>query len=170
MVVPPAGYLRAAREITTRARRAAVARRGADRHRPDRARGSPTQTAGVAPDVVTLAKGLGGGIPIGACIALGEAGDLLSPATTAPRSAATRSPAPPPSPSSTPSRRTACSTTSPSVGERLRDGLAADPRVTEVRGRGPADRPRPATPIVAPTVAAAARAHGFIVNAPTPGP
>ena len=31
------------------------------------------------PDVVTLAKGLGGGLPIGACIGLGAAGDLLEP-------------------------------------------------------------------------------------------
>jgi acetylornithine aminotransferase len=28
---------------------------------------------------VTLAKGLGGGLPIGACLAIGPAGDLLSP-------------------------------------------------------------------------------------------
>ncbi len=34
---------------------------------------------GVVPDVVTVAKGLGGGIPIGACIGLGEAADLLGP-------------------------------------------------------------------------------------------
>ena len=33
----------------------------------------------VGADVVTLAKGLGGGIPIGACIGLGEAGQLLGP-------------------------------------------------------------------------------------------
>ena len=33
--------------------------------------GSPTSDAGVVPDVVTLAKGLGGGLPIGACIGLG---------------------------------------------------------------------------------------------------
>lgn len=32
---------------------------------------------GVRPDVVTVAKGLGGGVPIGACIALGEAGAML---------------------------------------------------------------------------------------------
>jgi acetylornithine aminotransferase len=31
------------------------------------------------PDVVTLAKGLAGGLPIGACIGLGAAGDLLEP-------------------------------------------------------------------------------------------
>lgn len=32
---------------------------------------------GVRPDVITLAKGLGGGLPIGACIGLGRAGHLL---------------------------------------------------------------------------------------------
>jgi acetylornithine/N-succinyldiaminopimelate aminotransferase len=32
---------------------------------------------GVRPDVITLAKGLGGGLPIGACIGLGPAGDLF---------------------------------------------------------------------------------------------
>lgn len=31
------------------------------------------------PDLVTLAKGLGGGFPIGACLAIGEAGTLLQP-------------------------------------------------------------------------------------------
>jgi acetylornithine aminotransferase len=34
---------------------------------------------GVRPDVVTLAKGLGGGLPIGACLAIGEVGDLFVP-------------------------------------------------------------------------------------------
>jgi acetylornithine/N-succinyldiaminopimelate aminotransferase len=36
------------------------------------------QTAGIAPDVITLAKGLGGGLPIGACIGLGPAGTALA--------------------------------------------------------------------------------------------
>ena len=37
------------------------------------------QGEGVQPDVVTLAKGLGGGLPIGACVAFGEAAGLLGP-------------------------------------------------------------------------------------------
>jgi acetylornithine/N-succinyldiaminopimelate aminotransferase len=75
---PPEGYLQAARRIT--------AERGAllvlDEVQTGIGRtGSwfAFQQAGVVPDVVTLAKGLAGGLPIGACIGLGAAGDLLSP-------------------------------------------------------------------------------------------
>jgi acetylornithine aminotransferase len=77
-VNPPEGYLKAAREIT--------AARGAllvlDEVQTGIGRtGSwfAFQQAGVVPDVVTLAKGLGGGLPIGACIGLGPAGELLEP-------------------------------------------------------------------------------------------
>ena len=37
------------------------------------------QHAGIAPDVMTLAKALGNGFPIGACLARGPAADLFSP-------------------------------------------------------------------------------------------
>ena len=37
------------------------------------------QHAGVRPDVVTLAKGLGGGVPIGACLTSGKAAGLFKP-------------------------------------------------------------------------------------------
>ncbi len=77
-VTPPEGYLKAAREIT--------AVRGAllvlDEVQTGIGRTGAWfahQTAGVVPDVVTLAKGLGGGLPIGACIGLGAAGELLQP-------------------------------------------------------------------------------------------
>ncbi len=36
------------------------------------------QDAGVVPDVITLAKGLGGGLPIGACIGIGEYGSSFA--------------------------------------------------------------------------------------------
>jgi acetylornithine/N-succinyldiaminopimelate aminotransferase len=36
------------------------------------------QETGVVPDVVTLAKGLGGGLPIGACIGIGEYGSAFA--------------------------------------------------------------------------------------------
>lgn len=78
VVVPPEGYLAGVREIT--------ARRGAllvlDEVQTGIGRTGTFfahQQAGITPDVVTLAKGLGGGLPIGACIATGAAADLLTP-------------------------------------------------------------------------------------------
>jgi acetylornithine aminotransferase len=37
------------------------------------------QQAGILPDVVTLAKGLGSGVPVGACLAAGKAAGLFGP-------------------------------------------------------------------------------------------
>jgi acetylornithine/N-succinyldiaminopimelate aminotransferase len=78
VVVPPDGYLVAARDITARHGallvldevQTGMGRTGAFfAHQHD----------GITPDVVTLAKGLGGGLPIGACMAIGPAADLLTP-------------------------------------------------------------------------------------------
>lgn len=78
VVVPPEGYLLAAREITARHGvllvldevQTGIGRTGAFyAHQHD----------GITPDVVTLAKGLGGGLPIGACLAVGPAAELLTP-------------------------------------------------------------------------------------------
>jgi acetylornithine aminotransferase len=78
-VVPvPPGYLAAAREVCD----ATGALLVADEVQSGIGRtGSwfATLAEGVRPDVITLAKGLGGGLPIGACIGIGAAGDLFAP-------------------------------------------------------------------------------------------
>ena len=78
VVVPPAGYLAAAREICT----AAGALLVLDEVQTGIGRTGhwfAHQADGIEPDVVTLAKGLGGGLPIGACLAFGPAAGLFTP-------------------------------------------------------------------------------------------
>ncbi|MEU9311169.1 acetylornithine transaminase [Streptomyces sp. NPDC048256] len=79
VVVPPAGYLKAARAITAATGALLVL---------DEVQTGVGRTGhwfeyqaheGVLPDVVTLAKGLGGGLPLGATIAFGRAAELLQP-------------------------------------------------------------------------------------------
>ncbi|MGH3996369.1 MAG: acetylornithine transaminase, partial [Pseudonocardiaceae bacterium] len=78
VVIPPEGYLQAAREITAAHGvllvldevQTGIGRTGT---------WFAHQSVGVTPDVVTLAKGLGGGLPIGACIGIGPAAHLLQP-------------------------------------------------------------------------------------------
>ena len=78
-VVPaPDGYLAAAREITTKAGALLVI----DEVQTGLGRLGTWfafQQAGITPDVITLAKGLGGGLPLGACIGVGAAGALMKP-------------------------------------------------------------------------------------------
>ena len=76
----PAGYLEAARELTE----AAGALLIIDEVQTGMGRTGAWMAhhllaPGVVPDVVTLAKGLGGGIPIGAVVATGQAATLLAP-------------------------------------------------------------------------------------------
>jgi len=78
VVVPPHGYLGAARRIT--------AEHGAllvlDEVQTGIGRTGhwfAHQAEGIEPDVITLAKGLGGGLPLGACLAFGPAAELLRP-------------------------------------------------------------------------------------------
>ncbi|MEG3629486.1 acetylornithine transaminase [Streptomyces poriticola] len=79
VVVPPAGYLKAARAITAATGSLLVL---------DEVQTGIGRTGnwfeyqaheGVLPDVVTLAKGLGGGLPLGATVAFGRAAQLLRP-------------------------------------------------------------------------------------------
>ncbi len=78
VVVPPTGYLQQARRIADDHRallwldevQTGVGRTGA---------WFAFQHDGVRPDIVTIAKGLGAGFPIGACVALGGAAPTFSP-------------------------------------------------------------------------------------------
>ncbi|MEV6064420.1 acetylornithine transaminase [Nocardia asteroides] len=78
VVVPPFDYLARAREITSRAGALLIldeVQTGIGRTGTFFAH----QAAGIVPDAITLAKGLGGGLPIGAVLAQGRAADLLTP-------------------------------------------------------------------------------------------
>jgi acetylornithine aminotransferase len=78
VVPPPPEYLQAAREICDEAGALLVL---------DEVQSGIGRTgqwfaglaAGVVPDIMTLAKGLGGGLPIGACIGFGKVGELFTP-------------------------------------------------------------------------------------------
>lgn len=77
VVPPPDGYLKAAREICDATGALLVA---------DEIQSAIGRTGhwfahqhdGVLPDILTLAKGLGGGMPIGACVGLGPAGTIFA--------------------------------------------------------------------------------------------
>ncbi|WMD05078.1 acetylornithine transaminase [Streptomyces sp. FXY-T5] len=80
VVVPPPGYLAAAWEIT----RATGALLVLDEVQTGIGRTGhwfEHRAHGVEPDIVTLGKGLGGGLPIGATLAFGAAAGLLTPGT-----------------------------------------------------------------------------------------
>ncbi|MDO9454834.1 acetylornithine transaminase [Nocardioides sp.] len=166
VVVPPEGYLAAARAITTEHGallwldeiQTGMGRTGLwlEHHR-----------SGVTPDVVTLAKGLAGGFPIGACVALGAVGDLLQPGNHGSTFGG--------NPVASAAALAVLDTIDAEgllehvtvLGQKLRDGLLADPRVTEVRGQGLLVGLDLAAEASADVTAAALEA-GFIVNNPTP--
>jgi acetylornithine/N-succinyldiaminopimelate aminotransferase len=76
--VAPPGYLKAVRELCNRRAwllmldeiQTGIGRTG---------QWFAFQHEGIIPDVMTLAKGLGNGVPIGACLARGKAADLFTP-------------------------------------------------------------------------------------------
>jgi len=165
----PPGYLAAAREITSATGTLLVL----DEVQTGIARTGnwfAYQAEGIAPDVVTLAKGLGGGLPIGACIAFGDAADLLGPGSHG----------------STFGGNPVCCAAALAVldtiaaddlcgrakqlGDRLRTGVEAlgHPLVTGVRGSGLL-LGIVLTDEVARGAELALRAAGFLVNAVAPG-
>jgi acetylornithine aminotransferase len=168
VVPPPAGYLAAAREACDAAGallvldeiQSGIGRTGtwfAHQHEQ------------VRPDVLTLAKGLGGGLPIGACIGLGGAGAVLRPGDHG---------------STFGGNPVACAAAqavldtietdgllarAAAVGQQLADGLGSvrHPLLAGVRGRGLWLAAVLASPSAA-AVTDAARQAGFLVNAVQP--
>ena len=119
------------------------------------------------PDLITVAKGLGGGIPIGACIALGDAGTLLQPGNHGTTFGG--------NPVATAAALAVISTIESDglldnalkVGDMFRDGLADHPLVAETTGRGLLVGIVLTEPVTA-EVQKAALAAGLIINNATP--
>ena len=168
VVEAPVGYLRAAREITAAQGallwldevQTGVGRTGA---------WFAYTEAGVEPDIVTLAKGLGSGFPIGACIAFGSAAHLLGPGTHGTTFGGNPIASVAGLATLAVIERDGLLEQAVAVGEHLAAGVAAlgHPLVDGVRGRGLLRAIALRDPI-APAVATAALDAGFIVNAPTP--
>ncbi|MFI0373800.1 acetylornithine transaminase [Actinomadura sp. 1N219] len=121
------------------------------------------------PDIITLAKGLGGGLPIGACVAFGPHGDLFAKGDHGSTFGG--------NPVSAAAALAVLSTiekdgllaNAASVGEILAGGLRAidHPLLDGVRGRG-LWRAAVLTGPHAPAAEAAARDAGFLINALAP--
>ncbi|MER6995863.1 acetylornithine transaminase [Streptomyces sp. NPDC000410] len=166
VVVPPAGYLKAAREIT----RATGTLLVLDEVQTGIGRCGhwfAAQAEGVEADIVTLAKGLGGGLPIGAVLAFGEAADLFKPGQHGTTFGG--------NPVACAAGLAVLATLDgrldevKRLGERLRDGIESlgHPLVSHVRGAGlllgiVLNEP------FAPQVRDAAQGAGLLVNAPAP--
>jgi acetylornithine aminotransferase len=168
-VVPaPDGYLETARQVTRDAGallvldevQTGIGRTGA---------WFAHQTAGVEPDVITLAKGLGGGLPVSACLAFGDAATLLQPGQHGTTFGG--------NPVSCAAALAVLDTIesdgllerAASLGKSLTAGIAGlgHPLVAEVRGAGLMLGVVLTAP-VAPAVEAEARSRGFLVNAVAP--
>ncbi|GAA2265791.1 acetylornithine transaminase [Streptomyces atrovirens] len=169
VVVPPAGYLKAARAITAATGALLVL---------DEVQTGIGRTGhwfeyqahdGVLPDVVTLAKQLGGGLPLGATVAFGRAADLLRPGHHG---------------TTFGGNPVACAAGLAVLdtiedegllenvkrqGEKLRDGIegAGHALIDHVRGSGLLLGIVLTEPL-APRVQQAAQDAGFLVNAPAP--
>jgi predicted acetylornithine/succinylornithine family transaminase len=123
----------------------------------------------VRPDVMTSAKALGGGMPIGACIATAEAGEVLEPGDHGSTFAA--------GPLACVAALAVLDVVDDPIllrrvrelGTRLRERLLALEGVREVRGRGLMLGVGLAEGVDAATIGADLLERGLIVNVPEPG-
>ena len=168
VVPPPDGYLTAVREACDAAGallvldeiQSGIGRTGA---------WFAHQKQGIVPDVLTLAKGLGGGLPIGACVGFGDAGTAFAKGDHGSTFGA--------NPVACAAALAVLDTIESqnilanveTVGKQLKDGIAAidHPLLKSVRGSG-LWLAAVLTGDKAPEVNAAAQAHGFLVNAVQP--
>ena len=162
----PEGYLEAARELTTQHGVLLIVdeiQTGAGRT----GHWFGFQESGIVPDAITLAKGIGGGVPIGALVTFGAASALLQPGQHG---------------TTFGGNPLVCAVSNAVLkhiddadlvhnaaarGTQLRSAILAieSPLVTELRGRGLLVGIGLSQP-VAPRVVAVALEHGLIVNAP----
>lgn len=126
------------------------------------------QLHGITPDVMTLAKGLGGGFPMGAVIAFGErAGNLLGKGDHGTTFGGNALGAAVALATLRAVEDEALIANVKSVSEHLRTELGSVPGVLEVRGEGLLLGIGLAAPVSAQIAAAAVEA-GFIINPPSP--
>ena len=124
--------------------------------------------SGIRPDIVTMAKALGNGVPIGACWARAEvAVGVRVPAITRRRSAASRSPRAPRSRCSTSWNASRFPNAPSAAGTRLAAALQKVAGVVAVRGLGLLLAAELAAGIDAKDVAQRCLESGLIVNAVT---
>ncbi|TLS45636.1 acetylornithine transaminase [Streptomyces montanus] len=169
VVVPPAGYLKAARAITAATGSLLVL---------DEVQTGVGRTGhwfeyqaheGVLPDIVTLAKGLGGGLPLGATVAFGRAAQFLKPGHHGTTFGG--------NPVACAAGLAVLDTIEAEgllenvkrAGEKLRDGIESlgNPMIGHVRGSGLLLGIVLTEPL-APQVQQAAQDAGLLVNAPAP--
>jgi len=166
--VPPEGYLRVARQVTRRHGALLVideVQTGIGRT----GEWFAFQREGVVPDVVTVAKGLGGGLPIGACLAFGDAAGLLGPGSHGSTFGGNPVAAAAALAVTDTIERDGLLANAMDVGDHLRAavGQVRHPLVSGTRGRGLLMAVELSEP-VATYAAAAALEAGFILNAVAP--
>ncbi|MCA0307283.1 MAG: acetylornithine transaminase [Actinobacteria bacterium] len=125
--------------------------------------------SGVTADIVTFAKGLGNGFPVGACVATGAAASLLGPGSHGTTFGGNPVAAAAGLAVLGIIERDGLLARAVEAGDRLAAGILAlgHPQVVGVRGRGLLRGVLLADP-VAPAVAEVALEAGFVINAPRP--